>query len=299
MANPDARVDDDAAELLRIGIAATAGGFWLVSLAPVIVAGSDVHGLVMAFWRSWIGGGILAMVLALRGGLTPQLLRPTAPAGLCFGLSIGLFFWASQITSIANASLITVLQPIPLMVAAYFVFSERLVASDLVFAAVAISGALVLVTTGDSGGTGDIRGDALALISIIIGAGYFVFAKRVLVSVSVVAFMVGMFVWAGLALTPLVLLSGERILPSTGGDWVKVLAVAILPGAGHLLLNYSHGKAPLNLMGVIQLLIPVNATLMAFWFLDQSVSLVQVVGMAVVITALAVHAIIRSRTGAG
>ena len=38
-----------------------------------------------------------------------------------------------------------------------------------------------------------------------------------------------------------------------------------------------------------QLLMPVNATLLAFWFLDQSVTTFQVVGMAIVIVALAIQ----------
>ena len=287
-------VEEDAG-LLRVGLASTAAGFWLISNAPVIVASSDVHGLVMAFWRSWIGCAVLTVVLLVQGKFSVPAIRSTAPAGLCFGTSIGLFFWASQITSIANASLITILQPIPLAVAAYFVFSERLHTTDLIFGLFAITGAAVIVLAGDSGGTGDLGGDLLAFVSILIGAGYFVFAKRSLVSVGVVPFMVGMFAWAGLAVTPLVLISGEQIIARNGSDWVKVLAVALLPGLGHVLLNYAHGKAPLNLMGVLQLLIPVNATLMAFWFLDQSVAALQVIGMAVVIAALAIHALTRSR----
>ena len=47
-------------------------------------------------------------------------------------------------------------------------------------------------------------------------------------------------------------------------------------------------------MGVIQLLMPVNATLLAYWFLDQSVTAFQVVGMALVITALSVQALSKS-----
>lgn len=288
---------DDAAGL-RVGLASTAGGFWFVSLAPVIVASSAVHGLTMAFWRSWIGAAVLGAVLLARRGFSVALLRASAPAGLCFGLSIGMFFWASQLTSIANASLITILQPIPLAVLAFFFFGESLTRIDYAFASVALAGAGVLIVAGDSSGTGDIRGDLLALASILLGAGYFAFAKQVLVSQSVVSFMVGMFVWAGVALTPVVLVSGEAVLAPSSEDWLKVLAVAFLPGIGHVLINFAHGKAPLNVMGLFQLLIPVNATLMALWFLDQSVSALQVVGMVVVIVALGMQALARSRAAA-
>jgi drug/metabolite transporter (DMT)-like permease len=278
---------------LRVGLAATAIGFVLVSISPVIVAGSGVHGVVMAFWRSWLGFAVLALVAAMKRKLSWGLVRPTAPAGLCFGVSIGLFFWAAQLSTIANVSLITVLQPIPMMVAAYYMFSEEIVRRDIAFSILAIGGAIFLVLVSESAGTGDTRGDALALVSITIGAGYFAFAKRTLESMSVLPFMVGMFAWAGVALTPMVIISGEPIVATTRDDWLRVLSVAFLPGIGHILLNYAHGKAPLNLMGVFQLLIPVTATLLAFWFLDQSVSGLQILGMAVVMIALTAHTLTR------
>ena len=46
-------------------------------------------------------------------------------------------------------------------------------------------------------------------------------------------------------------------------------------------------------MGVIQLIVPVNATLMAYWFLDQNVTAVQLLGMAVVMSALTVQTVFR------
>lgn len=278
---------------LRAGLTATAAGFILVSISPVIVAGSGVHGVVMAFWRSWLGFAVLALVAAAKGKLSRDLIKPTAAAGLSFGVSIGLFFWAAQLSSIANVSLITVLQPLPMMVAAYYMFSEKIMRRDIAFSILAIGGAIFLVLVSESTGTGDTRGDALALVSITIGAGYFAFAKRALESMSVLPFMVGMFAWAGVALTPMVIISGEPVMPTTSDDWLRVLGVALLPGIGHILLNYAHGKAPLNLMGVLQLLIPVTATLLAFWFLDQSVSGLQILGMAVVMTALTAHALTR------
>ena len=116
--------------------------------------------------------------------------------------------------------------------------------------ATAIAGAIFLVLASDSTGTGtgDIRGDGLAVVAIAIGAGYFVFAKQCLETMAMLPFMVGMFTWAGVAVTPMVLISGEAIMPADGEAWLSVLGVAFLPGVGHILLNYAHGKAPLKAM---------------------------------------------------
>ena len=249
----------------------------------------------MAFWRCWIGLAVVGVIALLRKEMRWEHLRMAVPAGLCFGASIGLFFWASQITSIANASLITVLQPIVLMAGARLRFGELVTSRDVLWAFVAIAGAVVLVLAGDSTGTGDIRGDLLATISIVVGAGYFILGRRVLETVPVFAFMTGMFTSAGVLLGLAVIASGVDLSPATGADWARVAGVALLPGIGHVLLNVAQNGAPLNLIGVIQLLVPVNATLLAFWFLNQSVTPLQLVGMVIVITALTIQTWLRSR----
>ena len=275
--------------VVRVGIASSAGGFWLVSLAPVIVAGGGVHGTVMAFWRAGLGLIGFGLYALWRRDLTWRVLRISAVPGLCFAGAIGLFFWSAQITSIANASLLTTLQPIVLMVAGVVMFGERVTARDWMWAGLAITGAVVIVVAGDSGGTGDIKGDLIATISVIIGAGYFIYGKRVLETVDPHVFMAAMLFWGTLLLTAMALISREDLTADTGGDWLRVAAVALFPGFGHLLLSHAQNKAPLALMGVIQLLMPVNSTLLAYFFLDQSVTAFQVIGMALVITALSVQ----------
>jgi drug/metabolite transporter (DMT)-like permease len=214
--------------------------------------------------------------------------------GVCCGLSNGLFFWASQVTSIANASLITVLQPIPLLIAAHFLFHEILRGRDIGFSALAIVGAIFLMLAGQSQGTGDIKGDLLATGSIMTGAGYFVFGKRLRETMSVLTVITGTFAWAGIVMIPFVTSSGERVLVRTGEGWLAIGAVAVLPGIGHLLLNAAHGCEPLDLMSVIQLIVPVRATVLAYSYLDQGVSAVLVIGGAMVIAAIMIQSLARS-----
>ena len=97
-------------------------------------------------------------------------------------------------------------------------------------------------------------------------------------------------------MTPIALLSGQQIVPESAGDWMRIGAIALLPGFGHLFLNYAQGKAPFKMIGLIQLLMPVSSTLLALWFLDQPVSASQALAMAVVIISLA--ALTLTRDGA-
>ena len=54
-----------------------------------------------------------------------------------------------------------------------------------------------------------------------------------------------------------------------------------------MLLNWSHGHVPLQVMSLLTLLVPVVATAGAVLFLDEPVDGLQWIGMVVVLAALA------------
>jgi drug/metabolite transporter (DMT)-like permease len=279
----------DLARVQRIGMASTAIGFWFVSIGPVIAAASDIGGLSMGWWRSWIGLLVLFVLVERKGQLSWDLAMPTLVPGICFGLSTSMFFWANQLTSIVNASLIAALQPIPIAIFATFVFGEVLTRRDLGWGVIAVGGAAMLALAGESAGGGSLKGDLVAAISISIGSLYFVVAKTALRKLDILPFMLGVFAWSTLMMTPVMLFSGQQIVATSGGDWIRVVGIGVLPGLGHVFLNYAQGRAPLKIMGLIGLTLPVSSTLLGLWFLNQKVSAGQAIAMAVVIAALAAH----------
>ena len=285
---------NSSTQTVRNGLAACTFGYTFVAIAPVIVASSEFQGTAIAFWRAWIGFFSLAFICLFRKKMTKEMLLQSAPAGLCFGASIGLFFWAAQMTSIVNASLIVVLQPILFVVASYFIFSEAFTKTDAIFTALAIAGAAFLVLAGTNSGSSDIKGDLLVVISVHIGAGYFVFARKILPTVPILEFQTGVFLWAGVILSVMISIGTVNPLTTAGYDWIRIISVATATGIGHLLLNYSQGKAPFNMMGVLNLLMPVLSTALAFWFLDQGITGLQFTGMIIVILTLLLHSFLRS-----
>lgn len=295
VANGDSSADAHAAGGdIRLGLTATSVGMVLFATGPVLVAGADLEGLAVAMWRAWIAFAVFGAVVALQGKVSWTALRLTAPPGLAFGLGIGLFFSAAQITSVANASLLTVMQPLPLLVAARFVFGEQVGRRDVAFMLLAIAGAAFMVLSADSAGTANIRGDLLAVGSTLAGASYFVLGKRARTRVETMPFMMGMMFWGGVALTPMVAIAGQDAFTADGSEWLRLAAVGVIPGIGHMFINYSHRSVPLVLMGLFQLLMPVAAALLALWFLDQSLTAAQVVGGLVVLAAISAHTIHRS-----
>ena len=72
------------------------------------------------------------------------------------------------------------------------------------------------------------------------------------------------------------------------GTWWWVLAMVATPGTGHLLLNWAHARVPLTMVSLLTLFSPVVSVGVAAMVLDgESVNALQVIGMAVVLGALA------------
>ena len=284
---PSLKVSDK--DMYRTGLIACAVGYMLTAISPVIVADSNIHGLAMAFWRCWIAFALFAVLVLMRKDLSFERILSSAPAGICFGSSMGLFFWAAKMTSILNATLITILLPIPLTIASFFIFRERITLRHIIVSIIAVCGAMLIVASGSSSGTGDLKGDLLAVVAVLISSGYFVFSKKALLTVPLIEFQAGVFAWGGLVLIPMVIASQANLIAQSNADLGRVFMVALIPMGGHLLLNYSHGKAPLNLIAVFQLIVPVISTILAYWILSQSVSSFQGIGMAIVIITLGIN----------
>jgi drug/metabolite transporter (DMT)-like permease len=63
-------------------------------------------------------------------------------------------------------------------------------------------------------------------------------------------------------------------------------ALLAVPGTGHLLMNWAHLHIPLSLAGMLTLSIPVLSGAGAWLVVGQQVTLIQGLGMAVVISVL-------------
>lgn len=279
----------------HLGIASVVVGFILFATSAPIVAGSDVEGLAIATWRMAIAAGLFAALSTGYRSLTLTAYRLTALPGLSFGVATGLFFEAAQRTSVANATLIAAMQPIAMVVAARFVFGEAIGVRDFGYVLVALAGAGFMISVADTGGTASLSGDLIAVSSIAFTAGYFIFSKKARQTVDTVPFMAGLMFWGAVVVLPMTLVTGQDLTTSQGDEWLRFVALAIVPGSGHLLINHAHRFVPFLFVGVMQQLLPVFSTLFAWWFLDQTINGWQALGMAVVIGALSAHTVYRSR----
>jgi len=259
--------------------------------ASVLAKSADhVDGLTLAFHRLWVGALAMVVIYTLRGGrLRMRLLLAALPAGIAFAADIGLFFTAVKHTTVANATMISALQPALVLFVAGPLLGERVRASDVGWTLVALLGVVVVVFGSATTPSWSLYGDLLAVLCLFAWTAYFVFGKQARAHLDAVEFVTAMSVVAFAAIAVVAVGSGHDLSVPDGGTWAVILALGLgTGGIGHFLINWAHGHAPLVLTSLLTLLIPVSAMTGAAIFLGEDVVLAQVIGAVVVLGALAV-----------
>lgn len=254
---------------------------------PAIVFYRMVVGVPMMVFMAWRFGT----------GIDRRLMRITALPGLLFSLSFITGFAAVKMTSIANATLVTNLQPVLVLLVAPRLFGERLRKNQLILGAVSMAGVLTVMLAAAPTSGAKWTGDVMAAVNIVIWTAYFLLAKQRRVDgVDSWSFLAGVFLWASVVVLPFGGLASNDLGAMTSKDWLCVIGMALGPGiVGHGLMTWSQSHVDVTLASILGLLSPVVSTALAWVVLGESLTFVQLTGGAVVMWSLAL--LVRSQTG--
>jgi drug/metabolite transporter (DMT)-like permease len=249
----------------------------------VLVARARLPVLQLATLRLLVGGAALFVLLTLRGrALSTTQLRASRWGGVWFATSIVTMFAALGRTSVADASIMSSLQPLVLLI-----FTNRRRASDALVVAGSVIGAALVVAAPAAGGRRSLGGDLLAILALFSSVGYLLSTRRARSTLSATQVQCGVQLAAAGVLLP-VLLAFGRFAPLDWSAWSTVLLVALLPGAGHVIFAWAVVSVSPRLAAQIGLLNPVLAVLLGAAVLGQPLDVFVVTGMALVLTTLAV-----------
>jgi drug/metabolite transporter (DMT)-like permease len=288
---------DESINSLGVLAALIAVSAW--GLSGVIAKDIDMGSLAIGAYRFAVYGLVVGAFMGLRGhriGL--HVLRESMWGGIALALDVAFFFSAIKLTTIANATVIGALQPVVVSVAAARFFGERIYRRDIVLAAVALVG-VVLVVLGASGSPDwSLTGDLLAAGALIAWSAYFIFAKRAKSRISSNEYTVGAALWTAAINLPLALAFGQSLAWPSLNSWIGLLVLAFGAGIlGHSLMNWSIQQIPLWISSTFTLLIPVVSASAAWIFLDEPLTTLQVFAMGIVLVALA--GIVARQSGIG
>lgn len=279
-----------------------------LSAGSTMVKRADSPGAIVAFWRLSIGAALWLSLAAARGKLpTKAAWRTVAPAGLLFGVNLAFFFSAVTLTRVANVEFIGTLTPVLVVPAAALLLREHIEPRILGLAGLALAGVSLVVLASGRGGGHRWSGDLLTVGAVVTWSTYLLFTKRVRGRIDTTAFMSVMTTVAAVTVLPVALTAhslldakvvNRRVSISVGAlfhipqhGWILIVVMAITSGVvSHGLLAWAQQRVAVSTISMMQVSQPGLATLWAFIVLGETVRPLQIVGMIVVVIAVALIA---------
>jgi len=217
-------------------------------------------------------------------------MRATWLGGIFLAGDMALFYSAVKLTSIVDVTVIGAFQPALVLIAARRLFGERMGRWDVAWIVLAMTGVAVAVLGPGVASHHQLIGDLLAVGTLVSFSAYWLVSKHARQLHDALEYTAGVTIMAAVAITPIVLLSSESLGHVKVGDWLWIFLLTVVPGSGHLVMNWAHRYVDASVSSAISCLSPLVAAVAAIPILGQPLSLVQVGGVLVGLAAIAVVA---------
>lgn len=273
-------------------------GLLCFSSSPILVRfADDAPGLAIAVWRTIFAACLLAPVALPRIGaevraFTRRDVLMIGGAGVLLGLHFVTWIESLYHTSVASASVLVTMSPLFLALLGYVFLRERLSFPVVAGIVVAVLGA-VLIGLGDAaaepvGGSAAWLGNSLALFAALLVSFYLLIGRVVRQKTSWLAYVFPLYCVVALTATVLALVMGTPLFGYEWGFYGLCSLMALGPQiVGHGSFNYAVRFFPAAILGLLSLVEPVGASVMAYLLFGETPGLLALVGMAVVLVAIA------------
>jgi drug/metabolite transporter (DMT)-like permease len=282
-----------------LGVTAVLGATVFWSFGSVLGKAADVSGVTLGFWRMWIATAMMTViVLVTKRRPGRDDLRNAAVLGVLFGFNIVAFFITLQYLSVAITLIIGSLTPVVALPIAVLFMGERLTWVKGLCALAATAGVVAAVVTAapPEDAANSTVGYVWAVISLFIWVVYLLANKRVRAKVETVRLMWVLSFVGALTVSVITLFVRPDLGELQGADWLWVTLLSIGPGIlGHGLLSWAQPRVDASVSSVLIQGEPVGASIWAWVFLGESLSVAQALSMMVVVVALGVLAYSEAR----
>ncbi|MEX2402092.1 MAG: DMT family transporter [Rhodothermales bacterium] len=271
-------------------------GLCSFSISPILVRfASEAPGLTIAVWRTTIAAVLLLPVALVRSRdelreLNRRDLLLISVAGVLLGIHFVTWIESLYHTTVASASVLVTTAPIFLAILGYVFLDERLSRRVTSAILLAVAGA-VLIGLGDASGESaraPLLGNSLALTASLVFSIYLLVGRVVRQKTSWVAYVFPLYAVAGLTALIAAIALDTPLLGFSPSFYLLCLAMAVGPQLfGHGSFNYAIRYMPAAMLGLLSLIEPVAASILAFVLFDEVPGALAISGMVVVLCAIA------------
>lgn len=211
-------------------------------------------------------------------------------SGTMLALHFLLWMGSLKYTSVASSTMIMALEPVFIMLGAYFLYKERTALSALLGMAIAIGGVL-FIGWGDVGISADnLKGDLLSIGGTAAVAVHMLIGQKLVVRMPSYLYSLIVFLSAVIVFAIYNLFMGVPFFNYPARDWGIFVLLAVVPTVfGHILFNWllqyvSATTVSMNILGE-----PVGASILAYLLLGEQLRALQWAGGVLVMFGLAVY----------
>lgn len=267
-------------------------GVFLVSFAAIFVKLVNINPSVMAMYRLGIGGLILLPFSIFNNksaSISFSHYKIIFWAGLMTGLHYLTWFTSLQYTSVTSSTLIICSEPLVVLVFGYLLYRDKITRKQFLILLMALIG-IGIVTWGDIALSKEaLLGDVLTFIAVIFFVIYLFISQNTVKKLSFISYTSLLFICAGIILLIYNLICGYNLFNFKAQDWLIIILLAIIPNAGQVMFNYTLKFVKPSLIATSILLEPIFATILAVIFLDDRLSLNQIIGGIIIIASVYIY----------
>ena len=272
-------------------------GVFALSTSAIWVKVADAPSAVTAFYRLFIAAAVLFPFwlfsrdcrAEVRGIRRTQWVRMVS-AGVFLALHYLLWFESLRYTSIASSTVIVSLQPLFSLALERFVLKTRHRFTALLGCGIALLGSAV-IGFGDFQVNGkSLLGDILAFVAAGVIALYFFIGQAVRKEVSAVTYSTLSYFTSAAVLLLYIGVRGDALFGYSTQTYGAFLGLALISTiGGQFIFNLLLKQLPASAVTMSILGEPIGACILAYFLLREGVTGQQLVGMAVIMSGLAVY----------
>ncbi len=266
-----------------------------ISTAAILIRLSEAPSLVIALYRltiatSLLGAAALAWPQARReiASLEVREWIGLSAVGIVLAIHFAAWIESLSLTTVASSVVLVTLHPVFVGLASHRLFGEGLGRLGWIGVTIALLGGGVIAYGDSLQGNESLLGDLLALIGAVAAAIYFLAGRDFRRRLSLLAYVVPVYLVASLALLAMVLANQDPLTGYPPREWILFTAMAVVPMIlGHTVLNYALKYVTAPVIATTVLGEPVGSTILAILILGELPPWLTVVGGAVVLTGIA------------
>lgn len=258
---------------------------------PLVKKTEEASPFVLGFIRL-----ALSTLLVLPFGRPWQIRKPgnsikwAIASGFCFFVHLTSWFYALRHSPVAIATTMLALLPVTVIAYEYMFFRKRPQQNQIIGIGIAIVGTMVVVY--NSLNTPELVGISLMLVALVAGGLYLMTSMKAQEHLNTWQTVSILYPTTCLCFGIMVLITGHPVTGFQPSTYAWIASVAVIPTFfGHSLLNMSCKRLSPVIATTATLAEPFIASLIAWVWFGQSVSLLSAIGAVIIIAGIFVTVI--------